>query len=257
MSAPARLHFLICSLNLVPTGASTSIAPSVPGGGGDAEFLFVPSDRWPCCALTVDQRYSLAFFFLTFSWVLVYGSDEAGQGTWRGLAGSAWASGTDSVPCGSLGGGAGGQSRPTASNQHEPMRAAQHTQPGSLRLSWQRVLCSRVPECFCNCSLIPCLSFCSCPWIQSFFKVILLDLALILLALSCHPDSGLPAALAQGISWPVSVVILCSHLLALRSLVLPVCPPRASHGALHMLCECSGCPRWINARSSFLNIFWS
>lgn len=64
MSAPARLHFLICSLNPVPTGARISIAPrplSVPGGGGDAEFSFDPSDRWPGCALTVDQKYSLAF----------------------------------------------------------------------------------------------------------------------------------------------------------------------------------------------------
>lgn len=31
--------------------------------------------------------------------------------------------------CGSLGGGAGGQSGPTARSQHQPMRAAQHTQP--------------------------------------------------------------------------------------------------------------------------------
>lgn len=74
MSAPARLHFLICPLNLVPTGARISVAPrplSAPGGGG--KFLFVPSDRWPGCALF------LSIFFLTFSWV--YGSDEAREGT--------------------------------------------------------------------------------------------------------------------------------------------------------------------------------
>lgn len=150
-----------------PTGPS-SPAPSplsVPGGGGDAEFSFVPSGRWPGCALTVDQKYPLAFFFLTFSWVPVYGSDEAGEGTcvtWTGR--QCMGIGHRFSACGSLGGGAGGQSGPTARSQHEPMRAAQHPQPLAPRGCPDSILCSGVPECFCNCSLIPCLSsFCSFP----------------------------------------------------------------------------------------------
>lgn len=111
----------------------------VPGGGcGDSEFLFVPWIVRPGCVLPVDQKYPLAFFFLTLSWVQVYGRKEAGGGKvcnvdQQAVSGyqalPSLTSRPQTVPV-SLGGRAGGQGGPPARSQ-QSARASENCQTHS------------------------------------------------------------------------------------------------------------------------------